>query len=708
MSDDDLEFLGSRSINSAISSFALPRQRRTLSQIISDERSSEFEASTTEKRALNRASSGTESRIWSRESSSSYAGMQLAPQILWSATTPQVATSQPNPGQQGAIISGTKSDGQGMQSGGRATPERRSGINLGEPGKCPTQLSVEGYRNLFPEAFVQNDKVSDSVEDGERQDSNEKVPPRQAAVSQQTSGQSSFGATRSITGQQASFPPGVGQGRQGELLRSGSHIIPVSRSGGQLDVSSPQLSPHIQGHTQPILTTTTQDQMAAIKRLQAYKAERQWNAPRIPVSMEQMQQMQRIQQARTEAQRRVQVLAQAQAQAQARTKQMQKMQRGQQAQAEALRRAHIHAQGQLRAGIPVYQLEQGQGQEQGMLSQSARKASSSAETAQSRAPQAEVTLVNEHVYTGQRPRSDNRPILGPTSDNQLATIRTAPSPQQNEDEVPWNPPTRRNPQLATTSSSTEPGSSTPIPIAEEQGFFYQNYFPQQVNKRIGCFFDKSFFDRSAGIWRVASSDNGRDTIVAYTHSRCIYPDSGEPRVVAVWFAEGSRYNATKPTNPRKPPPVHVDHENWPWPREVWREQEKVAHRVGALEARFALDRILKMKRKRADFNFVTHIVLCTSYLNFLASMDAWKWVFEDSMWKLTQKKGRNSDGFRCPFYGDKCPELCTLLGKLVDLRQQQPPIRVSFRVVRRKDVEGATEMLRWRYGRLRTDEIDGN
>jgi hypothetical protein len=245
-------------------------------------------------------------------------------------------------------------------------------------------------------------------------------------------------------------------------------------------------------------------------------------------------------------------------------------------------------------------------------------------------------------------------------------------------------------------------------MAEEQGFFYQDYFPQQVNKRIGCFFDKSFEDRSARIWRVASSDNSRDTIVAYTHSRCIYPEYDEPRVVAVWFAEESRYNATKITYPRKPPPIHADHEDWPRPREIWREQEKEAHRVGALEARFALDRILKMKRKRADLNYITHIILCTSYLDFLASMDSWTWVFEDSMWKLTRKKGRDSDGFPCPFYGDKCPELCTLLGKLVDLRQQQPPTRVSFRVVRSKDVKGATEILRLMYGRLKTGEIDGN
>ena len=250
-------------------------------------------------------------------------------------------------------------------------------------------------------------------------------------------------------------------------------------------------------------------------------------------------------------------------------------------------------------------------------------------------------------------------------------------------EVAWKRSHSRLTQAATGQPSIIPKSPIRIAVGEEQSLFYhyQGFLPPRIHNNTGSFYyhrPGGYYDGKAEIWRTPLNKDVTNAIVVGTHGEC-WPGK-EKTGFGVWFAESSLYNAKKlefsqewrPS--RKYGKPHVD----------WNDRYNNPHRIGALAATFALDTTIEMIQKMAIV--IDHIILCTNIQGFLIALDEWKWVYEYEGWTLTRKKGRDFHD------ADHCPELRKLLGKLTDLQNGQPSIRVSFRFVKGDDVYEACQL----------------
>ena len=218
-------------------------------------------------------------------------------------------------------------------------------------------------------------------------------------------------------------------------------------------------------------------------------------------------------------------------------------------------------------------------------------------------------------------------------------------------------------------------------LGDKQTLFYNDRF--LLNPAVSQFELKKFFDEEAGVFRVSSPDSTH-SVVAYVNSQVFDDDKGV-KCVGVSFGKDPCYNVST-IIPLVPEPSFEDREaRWlcckvdrptrrlevKWWGDRWEE------RAGALEAKATLNSFLYLKEKFAELAAITHIIICGIRKGFLRDMHEWKWVYKDD-WTLTKQNGTDRE--------DAPNEVKSLLGKLVDLRQEQPPIRVSFALARAKDV----------------------
>jgi hypothetical protein len=389
------------------------------------------------------------------------------------------------------------------------------------------------------------------------------------------------------------------------------------------------------------------------------------------------------------------------------------------------------------------------------LSQNTRVESPSPTTLP-KAPGQQVRHPEVNKHPGQIPRSDNRPILGPTSGNQLGTLSQSKSHRVRDNEyneafakfvkkheavrskwlpapgelqaqrpqfykeafegyieeyrilkstydlepgeVAWKRSHSRLSQSATGQPSIIPKSPIQIAVGEEQSLFYhyQGFLPPRIDTNTGSFdYHRrgGYYDGKAEIWRPPLNEDVTNTIVVGIHGEC-WPGK-EKTGFGVWFAENSLYNAKK---------LELSQE-WRLSRKYgklhvdWNDRYNNPHKIGALAATFALDTTIQVIHKMAIV--IDHIILCTKIQGFLIALDEWKWVYEYEGWTLTRKKGRDFHD------AEHCPKLRKLLGKLTDLRKGQSSIRVSFRFVGGDDVYEACQLARGAKD-MRTRAEDGS